>query len=190
MSIEKLTLAVLLIAALAGPALAADKFTVDPTHTYPSIEFSHMGLSIWRGKFEKTKGNIVLDRAARTGTAEIVIETASLNFGLEEMNKYARSEDFFNVAKYPAATYKGALKFVGDSPRTVEGQLTLLGVTRPVQLTINTFKCMPHPMLKKEWCGADVEADVNRADFGMRRYVEADGGKIHLRIQVEALKQD
>ncbi len=180
-----------LLAGAAGPALAAvDRYEIDPSHTYPSLEFSHMGLSIWRGKFEKTSGAISIDRAARTGTADIVIDTASLDFGLDKMNEHARSEDWFNVAKFPTATYKGTLKFTGDKPRTVDGQLTLLGVTRPVKLTINLFNCMPHPMLKKEVCGADAEGDLSWSDFGMRKYGEGDTDKVRLRIQVEALKQE
>ncbi|MEK6210124.1 MAG: YceI family protein [Pseudomonadota bacterium] len=189
---EKLTLAAL-VATMAGPAFAAvDKYEIEPNHTYPSIEFSHMGISVWRGKFDRTSGRITIDRAAGTGTADIVIDAASINFGLNKMDEAARSEDWFNVAKFPTATYKGTLTFVGDVPRTVEGQLTLLGVTRPVKLTINSCKCVPHPMFKKEVCGADVEGDLNWSEYGMRmsKYGEGDAGRVHLRIQVEAVKQE
>jgi polyisoprenoid-binding protein YceI len=189
---EKLTLAAL-VAVMAGTAIAAvDQYEIEPNHTYPSIEFSHMGISVWRGKFDKTSGRITIDRAAGTGTADIVIETASIDFGLNKMDVAARSEDWFNVAKFPTATYKGTLTFAGDVPRTVEGELTLLGVTRPVKLTINSFKCIPHPMIKKEVCGADAEGDLNWAEYGMRmsKYGEGDAGRVHLRIQVEAVKQD
>ncbi len=189
---EKLILAAL-VAAVAGPAFAAaEKYEIEPNHTYPSFEFSHMGISVWRGKFDRTSGRITIDRAAGNGTAEIVIDTTSINFGLDKMDQAARSEDWFNVAKFPAATYKGTLTFAGDVPRTVEGQFTLLGVTRPVKLTINSFKCIPHPMFKKEVCGADAEGDLNWSEYGMRhsKYGEGDAGKVHLRIQVEAVKQD
>jgi polyisoprenoid-binding protein YceI len=182
-----------LIVVTGEPALAAeDKYAIDPNHTYPSFEFSHMGISVWRGKFARTSGTITIDRAAATGVADIVIDTASIDFGLGAMDEKARSGDFFNVAKFPAATYKGALKFVGDTPRAVEGEFTLLGVTRPVKLAINLFKCMPHPMLKKEVCGADAEGDLNWSEFGMKmsKFGEGDAGRVHLRIQVEALKQD
>jgi len=182
-----------LIAGLAGPSFGApDKYAVDPNHTYPSIEFSHMGISIWRGKFDRTRGSITIDRAARTGTAEIVVDTASIDFGLDTMNEKARSEDFFDVAKFPTATYKGTLQFVGDKPKTVDGQITIMGVTRPVKLVINSFNCIPHPVIKKEVCGADAEGDLNWSEFGMKmsKYGEGDAGKVHLRIQVEALKQD
>ena len=189
---EKLTLAALLAGMVAPVFAAVDQYEIEPNHTYPSIEFSHMGISVWRGKFGRTSGRITIDRATGTGTADIVIDTASINFGLNKMDEAARSEDWFNVAKFPTATYKGTLTFVGDVPRTVEGQLTLLGVTRPVKLTINSFKCIPHPMFKKEVCGADAEGDLNWSEYGMRlsKYGEGDAGRVHLRIQVEALKQD
>lgn len=182
-----------LVAGIAAPAFAAaDKYEIEPNHTYPSIEFSHMGISVWRGKFDRTGGMITIDRAAGTGSADIVIDTASINFGLDKMDKAARSEDWFNVAKFPTATYNGTLMFAGDVPNAVEGQFTLMGVTRPVKLTINSFKCIPHPMIKKEVCGADAEGDLNWAEYGMRhsKYGEGDAGRVHLRIQVEAVKQD
>jgi polyisoprenoid-binding protein YceI len=184
-----------LVAALAGasPALAAvDTYKLDPDHTYPSIEFSHMGMSIWRGKFNHTEGTITLDRAARTGTVDVVIDVDSIDFGLDSMHKEARSENFFDVARYPKATYRGTVKFAGARPASVDGQVTIMGVTRPAPLRINLFNCMPHPMLKKEVCGADAEGEINWSQYGMKmsKYGEGDAGKVHLRIQVEGLKQD
>ena len=179
------------IAGAAFPAVAApDNYTIDPTHTYPSLEFSHMGISVWRGKFNKTSGKVSLDRAARTGTVEVAIDISSINFGLDAMDEKARSDDFFDVAKYPTAAYKGKLQFAGDKPKTVDGQITIMGVTRPLTLSINLFNCMPHPMLKKEVCGADAEGELNWSKYGMKmsQYGQGDAGKVHLRIQVEAIK--
>lgn len=180
------------LAALALPAGAADKYKIDPDHTFPSIEFPHMGISVWRGKFDRTRGSIALDRAAKTGTVDITVDATSIDFGLDSMNKEARSDHFFDVAKYPTATYKGTIKFVGDKPKTVDGQVTIMGVTRPVSLTLNLFNCIQHPMFKKEVCGADAEGDLNWSEYGMKmsQYGKGDAGKVHLRIQVEALKQD
>jgi polyisoprenoid-binding protein YceI len=189
---EKLILAAF-VAAMTGPAFAAaDRYEIEPNHTYPSFEFSHMGISVWRGKFNRTSGSITIDRAAGTGSADIVIDTASINFGLDKMDQAARSEDWFNVAKFPTAAFKGTLTFTGDVPSAVDGRFTLLGVTRPVKLAINSFKCIPHPMIKKEVCGADAEGDLNWSEYGMKhsKYGEGDAGRVHLRIQVEAVKQD
>jgi len=186
----------LLTAAIAGtavPAVAApDNYTVDPAHTYPSIEFSHMGLSVWRGKFNKTSGKVVLDRAARSGTVEVSIDVSSINFGLAAMDEKARSDDFFDTDKFPTATYKGKINFAGDKPKTVDGQITIRGVSRPATLNIELFNCMPHPMLKKEVCGADAEGEINWSEYGMKlsQYGQGDAGKVHLRIQVEALKDE
>ena len=174
-------------------ALAAvDEYTIDPNHTYPSIEFSHMGLSVWRGKFNKSSGRIAIDRSANGGTVEVIIETASINFGLDAMDEKARSEDFFDVARYPTATYTGTLNLVDGQPTTVDGQITIMGATRPLKLTVNTFKCIPHPVLQREVCGADAEGDLNWSEYGMKmsKWGAGEAGKVHLRIQVEALKRD
>lgn len=179
-----------LLAGAPAVIIAADRYTIDPTHTYPSLEFPHMGISVWRGKFDKTAGTITLDRAAKTGTVEVSVDVNSINFGLDAMDTKARSEDFFNTAKYPTATYKGTIRFSGDKPSSVDGEVTIMGVTRPVPLTLNLFNCIPHPMLKKEVCGADAEGELNWGDFGMKmsQYAKGDMGRTKLRIQVEALK--
>jgi len=183
-------LAATVLAALSLPAAAAPvTYVVDPMHTYPSFEADHMGLSMWRGKFDRSSGTITMDRAAGTGTVDITVDTASIDFGLDSMDKAAKSAELFDTTKYPQAVFKGSLEgFDGGNPTRVAGTLTLHGVTRPVTLDIRTFKCIPHPMFKREACGADVYARINREDFGI------DAGKaygfnmnVDLRIQVEAL---
>ena len=182
----------LLVAVIASASVSAlaDNYTVDPEHTYPSLEFSHMGISVWRGKFNKTSGKITLDRATRTGSAQIQVDVTSIDFGHPKMKTFALTEDWLNPRKFPKMTYKGAIIFKGDTPDSLDGELTLLGVTRPLKLKINSFKCIEHPMFKREVCGADAEGDLNRADFGMKLYSEGEAGKVHLRIQVEANKED
>jgi polyisoprenoid-binding protein YceI len=184
-------LALLAVAFASSAAFAADTYKIDSNHTYPSFEADHFGgLSNWRGKFDKTEGSIVVDRAAKTGTVDITIDANSLDFGHAKMNEHAKGPDMFDVAKYPNATYKGKLVFKGDTPTAVDGTLTLHGVTKPVTLHINQFKCIQHPMLKKEVCGADASATFNRADFGVDYGVKM-GFKpeVKLAIQVEAVKQ-
>jgi polyisoprenoid-binding protein YceI len=178
-----------LIAGVSLSTLAvADEYTIDVDHTYPSLEFSHMGISVWRGKFNKTTGKIALDLVKHTGSVDIQIDATSIDFGHDKMNEHAMSPDWLNVAKFPTMTYKGTIQFNGETPVAVDGQLTMMGVTKPVQLKINSFKCIQHPFYKKHACGADAEGNLNRADFGMTKYAEGEAGKIHLRIQVEALK--
>ena len=181
----------LLAVAFASGAAFADTYKIDPGHTYPSFEADHFGgLSNWRGKFDKSEGTIVLDRAAKSGNVDINIDTTSLDFGHAKLNEHAKSPDMFDVAKYPTANYKGKLVFKGDVPTAVDGELTLHGVTKPVTLHINQFKCIQHPMLKREVCGADASATFNRADFGIDYGVKM-GFKpeVKLAIQVEAVKQ-
>ncbi|KQV50957.1 MULTISPECIES: YceI family protein [Massilia] len=184
-------LALLAAVFASSAAFAADTYKVDPAHTYPSFEADHFGgLSNWRGKFDKSDGTIVLDRANKSGTVDITIDTTSLDFGYAKLNEHAKGPDMFDVAKYPTATYKGKLVFKGDVPASVNGELTLHGVTKPVTLHINQFKCIQHPMLKREVCGADASATFNRADFGVDYGVKM-GFKpeVKLAIQVEAVKQ-
>jgi polyisoprenoid-binding protein YceI len=187
-AITQRTIAALATSAVLCAAAAPESFTVDTHHTYPSLEMSHMGISVWRGKFNKTSGKVVLDREAKSGTVEIRVDTMSIDFGHMGMNTFAVGDDWLGVEKYPAMTYKGALRFTGDKPTSVEGRLTLRDVTRPLNLKINSFSCITHPIFRKEVCGADAEGELNRADYGMTLYTDGQAEKIRLRIQVEALK--
>jgi polyisoprenoid-binding protein YceI len=175
----------LLAAAHAAPVT----YKIDPAHTFPSFEADHMGISVWRGKFDRNEGQVTLDRVAAAGTVHIVVDVNSVNFGLPALDKVARTEELFDTAKYPQAVYDGKLDgFVDGVPTRAAGTLTLHGVTQPLTLEIRKFKCIPHPMFKREDCGADVYATLDRSAFGM------DAGKAYgfsmdvaLRIQVEAL---
>jgi len=174
---------------VAGTASAAT-YRIDPDHTFPSLEFSHMGISVWRGKFNRTTGTFEYDAAARRGTVSVTVDTNSIDFGLESMHDYAVKPDWLDVAKHPEMTYTGNLVYQGDRAVAVEGQLTLRGVTRPLQLAINSFSCIEHPFYKKEVCGADASGVLNRADFGMTQFAEGEAGKVRLLIQVEAIRED
>jgi polyisoprenoid-binding protein YceI len=188
MKIQSL-LAVLIATSAASAMAAPDTYTIDPAHTYPSFEAHHMGLSYWRGKYKKTSGTIVLDRAAKTGSLDIAIDAGSIDFGLDAMNAHAVKEDIFDVSKYPNISYKSkAITFKGDDPISIEGDLTLHGVTKPVTLVVGRFKCIMHPMHKKEVCGADASGVFNRADFGVTKGIPMFSPEVRLAIQVEAIK--
>ena len=190
----KIALSAAVLTLSAGSALAAPvTYDVDPAHTYPSFEADHMGgLSVWRGKLDKSSGTIVLDKEKSTGTVDITVDTSSIDFGHEKLNEHAKSKELFDVATYPTATYKGTLaKFVNGAPTEVDGQFTLHGVTKQLTLKIDQFLCKPNPMTKKEVCGADAKATFNRKDYGMP-FGEAYGFKmdVKLAIQVEAVRKD
>lgn len=175
--------------ALASPV----QYRIDPNHTFPSFEADHLGgLSVWRGKFTHNMGTILLDRQAKTGTVDVTVDAASIDFGHPKLNEHAKSPEMFDVANFPTMTYKGTLAgFKGDGPTEVRGQLTLRGVTRPVTLTINQFLCKEHPMLKREVCGADASAMINRSDFGLD--FGAQYGfrqEVKLEIQIESIREE
>jgi polyisoprenoid-binding protein YceI len=179
--------------ALASTAVLAAPvaYDIDPDHTYPSFEADHFGgVSVWRGMFKETSGAVVLDKEAKTGTVDIVVKTASIEFGNAKLNEHAVSPEIFDAAKFPAATYKGKLTgFKNGAPTAVEGNFTLHGLTKPLKLKINSFKCFENPLIKREVCGADAIGTFKRDDFGVD-YGKAYGFKqeVTLRIQVEAIK--
>ena len=183
-----------LAAAIAGilailPAVAAETYSLDSTHTFPSFEVSHLGFSIQRGRFNKTSGRITFDAAAKQGSVDVVIDTASIDTGYGKLEDHLRGEDFFNVARYPTITFKSdKFVFERDKVKSVAGNLTILGVTRPVTLTANYFRCGDYPMARKKACGADFAAAVKRSEFGMNYLAGAVGDDVTLRIQVEAIK--
>src|SRR5581483_10036919 len=190
----KIALSAVVLAVVAGAAVASPvTYQVDPAHTYPSFAADHMGgLSVWRGKFAKSSGTIVLHKDKGTGTVDSTVDTSSINFGNEKLNEHAKGPQIFDTAQYPTATYKGKLvNFKNGAPTQVEGEFTLHGVTKPLTLTINQFLCKPNPMSKKETCGADASGTFNRKDFGVG-YGDAYGFKmeVQLAIQVEAIRQD
>ena len=191
-----LTLAALAVSGLASAA--PEQFRIDPNHTHPLFEVDHFGLSIWRGLFKSTTGTVTLDRERSTGSVDIIIDTSSIDFGHDKLNQMIVGEKIgdwngLDVAHYPTAEYKGTLGgFVSGTPTTVIGDLTFHGVTRPVTLRINSFKCMPNqPILKREVCGADASGTFNRADFGVNSGVQYGfSQEVTLRIQVEAVRLD
>ena len=176
---------------IATPAIAAPvTYKIDPEHTYPSFEADHLaGLSVWRGKMNKSAGTVTLDKDSGSGEVDVAIELGSIDFGQKQLERWAVGPQFFDAKKHPQARYRGRLDgFVNGLPTQVVGALTLRGVTRPLTLRLNSFKCMPHPIFKRELCGADAQGSFKRDEFGL------DAGKdygfnmdVLLRIQVEAL---
>jgi polyisoprenoid-binding protein YceI len=188
----KTALAAVTLTLVAGYAVADPvTYQIDPSHTHPSFEADHFGgLSVWRGKFDRSSGSIVLDKDKRTGTVDITVDTTSIDFGMPKLDEHTKSAEMFDVTKYPTATYKGTLAGFKDGvPTQVDGQFTLHGVTRPLTLTIRQFKCMTLSSDKKEHCGADASATLNRSDYGIS-WGDKLGFKMEvtLAIQVEAVR--
>jgi len=175
----------------AAPVFAApETFVVDPNHTYPRFEYSHLGYSNQIQRFNKTAGSIVVDRAAKTGSVDITIDAKSVDTGYALFNEHIQGEDYFDTAKYPTITYRStAVKFDGDKPVAVEGLLTVKGVSKPVTLTVTSFHAMPHPMLKKDAIGANAVARIKRSDFNAGKNAPYVSDEVTLSIAVEAVKQ-
>ena len=187
----KRTALTLIAAALAAPALAApETYAIDGGHTYPRFEYSHFGYSTQLSRFDKTTGTIVLDRAAKTGSVDVVIDMKSVNTGLPLFNQHIQGEDFLHTEKFPTATFKStAVRFDGDKPAAIDGNLTIKGVTKPVTLTVTSFHCMPHPILKKDACGANATTKVKRTEFNAGKYAPHVGDEVTITLAVEAVKQ-
>jgi len=182
-------LAILLASLLAAPAWAADNYTIDPRHTWPVFEVNHLGFSTQRGRFDHTSGKITLDTATKKGSVELTIETASLDMGFDKWNEHMKSDEFFNVAQFPTIRFTSdKLVFDGDKVVAAEGSFTMLGVTKPLTVTVNNFRCAPHPMVKKPACGADITATLKRSEFGMTKYLSAVSDEVRISVPVEAIK--
>jgi len=169
---------------------AAENYDIDPTHTYPNFTVSHLGFSTMHGRFDKTSGTFAFDRENRQGTVDITIQTASISTGHEKRDDHLRSPDFFNTVEFPVAAYKSrSVKFEGDEPKSIDGNLTLLGITKPVTLTIIAFKCGQNPMNNKAMCGIEAVGSLKRSDFGMKYALPGVGDDIQLMISVEGYKK-
>lgn len=176
-------------AALAVSASAADNYIIDSRHTFPGFQVSHFGFSVQRGRFNKTTGKVMLDAAAQKGSVEIVVDTNSLDMGLEDWDRHLKSADFFNTEKFPTMTFKAdKVNFENGKPVSAEGQFTLMGVSKPLKVEIANFSCGVHPMMKKTVCGAEISATIKRSEFGMDKFLPAIGDEVKITSAVEAIK--
>jgi len=177
-------------ALLTAPAYAADNYTIDPNHTWPVFEVNHLGFSTQRGRFNKSSGKITLDTAAKKGSVELVIETASLDMGFDKWDEHMKSDEFFNIAQFPTMRFvSDKLVFDGGKVVAAEGSFTLLGVTWPLTLTVSNFRCAPHPMNKKPTCGADITTTLKRSEFGMTKFVPAVSDEVKILVPLEEVKE-
>ena len=190
-SIQRIAAALALTSAVATSALAAPlTYGVDGTHTFPRFSYSHFGYSTQLSSFGKTTGNVVFDAEAKKGSVDIVIDTKSVSTGFVDFNEHIQGEDFLDTAKFPQATFKSTkVVFEGDKPKSVEGNLTIKGVTKPVTLTVTSFQAMPHPMLKKPAIGANAFTVIKRSEFNAGKYAPYVGDDVRIDIAIEAIAQ-
>jgi polyisoprenoid-binding protein YceI len=174
---------------LVAPAFSADTYTMDPEYTIPVFEVQHLGFTTQRGRFDKTDGKVVLDFAAKNGSVEFTVHTNSLDMGSRAWTIHVSSEGLFNIEKYPTMSFKSdRLIFDGDKVVAAEGQFNLLGVTRPLTVTVNRFACATNPQNKKFMCAGDIAATIKRSDFGMTKYIPTVSDEIKINVPVEAYR--
>jgi polyisoprenoid-binding protein YceI len=183
--------AALLAFALATPALADPvTFVVDGSHTYPRFSYSHLGLSTQLSRFDNTTGTVVLDQAARTASVDITIDMTSVDTGHAEFNEHIQAEDFLDTARHPTATFRSTrVNFEGDQPVSIEGKLTIKGITKPVTLGVTRFARMEHPLRKKDAIGADASVVIKRSDFNAGKYAPLVGDEVTISIALEAVAE-
>ena len=178
-----------LFATMTGSALAAPvTYNVDSSHTYPRFSYSHFGLSTQLSSFSKTTGKVIFDAAAKTGSVDITIDMKSVNTGFADFNEHIQGEDFLDTAKFPTATFKSTkVVFEGDKPKSIEGLLTIKGVTKPVTLSVTSFLATPHPMVKKPALGANAHTTIKRTEFNAGKYAPYVGDDVRIDIAIEAI---
>ncbi|WP_310646471.1 YceI family protein [Limnohabitans sp.] len=175
----------------ATSAIAAPQtYVVEGTHTYPRFSYSHFGYSTQLSRFDKTTGTVVFDAEGKTGAVDIVIDMTSVDTGFTDFNGHIQGEDFLDTAKFPKATFKSTKVVYQDGkPTSVEGQLTIKGVTKPVTLTVSSFQAMPHPMLKKAALGANAWTVIKRSEFNAGKFAPYVGDDVRIDIAIEAIQQ-
>jgi polyisoprenoid-binding protein YceI len=187
-SFKQISAALALVTLAAGSAMAAPvTYTVDGSHTFPRFSYSHFGYSTQLSSFGKTTGTVVFDAQAKTGAVDIVIDTTTVNTGFADFNGHIQSEDFLDTAKFPKATFKSTkVVFEGDKPASIEGQLTIKGMTKPVTLTVTSFQAMPHPMMKVPALGANAFVTIKRSEYNAGKYAPYVGDEVRIDIAIEA----
>lgn len=183
--------AALFLGSMAIVAQAApETFVLDSSHTFTRFSYSHFGYSTQLSRFDQTHGKVIFDASAKTGAVDVVIDMTSVSTGSGVFNQHIQGEDFFDTAKYPQAQFKSTnITFKNGKPATIEGLLTLKGITKPVTLTVTSFQAMPHPMLKKDAIGANAFAMIKRSDFNAGKYAPYVGDEVRLDIALEAVKE-
>lgn len=189
-SIKRIAAALAFTSVLASAMAAPVTYGVDGTHTFPRFSYSHFGYSTQLSSFSKTTGKVVFDAEAKKGSVDIVIDMKSVSTGFADFNEHIQGEDFLDTTKFPQATFKSTqVIFEGDKPKSIEGQLTIKGVTKPVTLTITSFQAMPHPMMKKPALGANAFTVIKRSEFSAGKYAPYVGDDVRIDIAIEAIAQ-
>ena len=193
---KRITLGAMALAVPLAASAAPENYTLDPYHTFPHFAVEHFGVSMFWGRFDRSSGKFMIDRAAKKASLELTVNTASVSTGENDkgsrprsLDEHLRSADFFNVAEFPRMTFKAAdVKFNGDNPAEISGELTLLGVTRPLTLKVERWVCKDNPFNKKPMCGGNASGALKRSDFGMKYALPAVSDEVRLTVGFEGYR--
>lgn len=168
---------------------AAENYVTEPNHTFAEFSYNHLGLSNQTSRFNTVSGTITIDPVAKTGKADITIDTKSVDTSSSAFNNHIQAEDYLSTTQFPTATFKSdKFTFSGDKLTGMQGVLTLKGVSKPVTLEVTNFDCKKHPMVGVDFCGANAITKVKRSEFNMGKNVPAVGDDVTIRIAIEAKK--
>lgn len=181
------TAAAILILATAQPAVAADEYVFDPNHTEIRFSWDHLGFSTTSAHFREYSGTLMLEEEdIPNSRIEVMIDTTSIDTGRPDFTEHLRSEDFFHVEEYPQARFVSTdIAARGDDRYTVEGELTLHGVTREVALDMAINRIGESPVTEARTVGFNAETTVSRGEFDMGMYTPAVSDAVDIRISAE-----
>ena len=168
---------------------AADNYSVDPDHTFATFTVNHLGMSDLTGRIDIKDGAMTLDQDTKTGTITVNLDPASIDTGHQKRDDHLRSPDFLNVVEFPDMSFESTSATLTDGGGTVEGNLTILGQSKPVTLTVTGWNCGDHPFNNKPMCGFNAEAAIKRSDWGVNYGIPALGDDMQLSLEIEAYKQ-
>lgn len=192
--LRRFTLAVFALAltlpALDGARAEAERFIIDPTHTDIVFLIDHLGYSKMIGEFDQVSGSFVFDREnVANSSVEVTVKTASVDTDLEVRDKDLRSPTFLNVQEFPEMTFESTrVEKTGEKTGKVHGELTMLGVTKPLTLDVTFNKTGPNPIpgwKNAQGAGFSARTSLKRSDWGMDAYLPALGDRIEILIEVE-----
>jgi polyisoprenoid-binding protein YceI len=191
MSIKHLAISLAAVISCSAALASPVTYDVDPNHSRPSFSYDHFGFSTQVARFDKMSGKVVLDDDAKTGSMDLIIDMTSLDSGLPLLDRHLKSADFFDVSSHPTAEFKSThITFDGDRPTSINGYLTLNGVSQPVTFMVTAYKRGPHGMLQnRDSIGGNVVATVSRSAFGLGRYTPDVSDTVNLSVGLEATRE-
>ncbi|MFI4969106.1 MAG: YceI family protein [Lysobacterales bacterium] len=176
--------------ALATAPVFAATYTLDPQHTQVTFTWNHFGYSNPSAQLHKVAGTLEFDQANPTkSSVSVTIPLSSVNSNVPKLDEHLQSDEFFDAARYPDATFKSTKveRGAGKDKLKVTGELTLHGVTKPVVLDVTVNKVGEHPMLKAPAAGFDATTTIKRSEFGITKYVPMVSDDIRIHITSEAI---